>query len=157
LKAFTDDFYKSVCKARLEPVKDTLKLMKKLDILVEVTTLLIPGLNDNPDELAQLAGFIKNELGPETPWHVSRFHPTYRLTDRPATPLETLLEARTIGLDSGLHYVYVGNVPGEKGESTFCHGCGSLLIERRGFAVETNRVEAGKCPWCGQTVFGVGM
>ncbi len=157
LKAFTDEFYRSFCKARLEPVKETLKLMKKMGILLEVTTLLIPGLNDDPDELQQLAAFIKNELGPETPWHVSRFHPTYRLTDRPPTPVETLLKARAIGIDSGLRYVYVGNVPGEMGENTLCHGCGDLLIERRGFVVEINRVQNGRCPGCGQTVYGVGM
>ncbi|MBL7196124.1 MAG: AmmeMemoRadiSam system radical SAM enzyme, partial [Desulfobacterales bacterium] len=98
LKAFTKSFYKEICGAKLEPVKETLKLMKKLGIFVEVTTLLIPGLNDGAEELKELALFIAGSLGTETPWHVSAFYPTYRLTDRPPTPVESLVMAREIGI-----------------------------------------------------------
>jgi pyruvate formate lyase activating enzyme len=155
LKAYSDEFYKNFCKARLEPVKETLKNMKGLGILVEVTTLLIPGLNDGSEELESLAGFIARELGPETPWHISRFHPDYCLTDRPPTPLDTLIKARGIGQKAGLRYVYMGNVPGQGGEDTLCHQCGKTLIERWGFTVAANRVKDGACPTCGARVYGV--
>jgi len=98
LKAFTEDFYKTYCGAKLAPVKETLKLMKSLDIFIEVTTLLIPGLNDDKQELKDLAVFLADSLGTDTPWHISRFHPTYRLTNRPSTPVETLVMAREIGI-----------------------------------------------------------
>lgn len=157
LKAFSDDFYKKMCGARLAPVLETLKKMKALDILVEVTTLLIPGLNDDPGELTQLAGFIATDLGTDTPWHISRFHPTYRLMDREITPLETLNRAREIGDSAGLKYVYTGNVPGQASESTFCYSCGVRLIDRRGFLVTENRIKDGKCPACGAVIHGRGL
>ena len=157
LKAFTDDFYKQQCGARLEPVKATLKRMKELNIWVEVTTLVIPGLNDDPAELSRLATFIATDLGPETPWHVSRFHPTYRLMDRKATPTETLLRAREIGLAAGLNYVYTGNIPGQGGEDTLCPGCGQTVIARRGFQITAKQVEAGRCRGCGTAIDGIGM
>ena len=157
LKAFTREFYKTRCSAALEPVKETLRRMKALKVWVEVTTLVIPGLNDDPDELGRLAAFIAGELGPETPWHISRFHPTYKLTDRPPTPVKTLADAYEIGRRAGLHYVYMGNVPGEGGESTYCHGCGALLIERLGFQIRRNNVRNDRCPECNTVVAGVGM
>lgn len=157
LKAFSDAFYKNYCSARLEPVKETLRGMKARGILVEVTTLIIPGLNDDPQELRALADFLVLDLGPETPWHISRFHPTYRLTDRPPTPVRTLRMAREIGLQAGLHYVYMGNVPGEEGESTHCHHCGALLIERWGFSVRRNKVQTDQCPDCRTPVYGIGL
>ena len=156
LKAFSDDFYKKMCNASLAPVLETLKKMKELDIFVEVTTLLIPGLNDDPGELKDLAAFIVNELGDDTPWHVSRFHPTYKLTDRSPTPVETLRMARDIGIRAGLKYVYTGNVPGENSENTFCYDCGTQLIDRRGFHVAENRIIENKCPDCGAVIHGVG-
>ena len=155
LKAFTEDFYKTYCQARLGPVKETLKRMKSLGIFVEVTTLLIPGLNDDRKELEALAAFLSDSLGVETPWHISRFHPTYRLTDRPATPVKTLEMARNIGMAAGLRYVYTGNVPGDPGEKTFCAGCGEILIDRWGFYVQKNRITRGMCPKCGAAVDGV--
>jgi pyruvate formate lyase activating enzyme len=157
LKAYTDDFYKKQCGARLAPVKATLRRMKELDIWVEVTTLIIPGLNDDPDQLGQLATFIARDLGPETPWHVSRFHPTYRLLDRKATPVETLLNARDIGIAAGLKYVYTGNIPGQGGENTLCPGCGQPVIARRGFQITTKQMETGRCRNCGATIDGIGM
>jgi pyruvate formate lyase activating enzyme len=157
LKAYSNDFYKQQCGARLEPVKATLQRMKALDIWVEVTTLIIPGLNDNPDELAQLAAFIATDLGVDTPWHVSRFHPTYKLTDRKTTPVETLLQARDIGLAAGLKYVYTGNIPGQAGEDTICSGCGKIVIARRGFQIMEKRMQSGRCSGCGMVIDGVGM
>lgn len=157
LKAYTNDFYKEQCGAKLEPVKETLKLMKSLGIFIEITTLIIPGLNDDKKELKNLAEFIANELGPETPWHISRFHPTYRLTNKPSTPVETLISAREIGINAGLKYVYTGNVPGENGENTFCWKCNELLIERWGFQVRKNMIKNSSCVHCGAHIDGVGM
>lgn len=156
LKAFTDTFYRKQCGARLQPVLDTLHLMKSMGIWLEVTTLVIPGLNDDPAELREIARFLVT-LGPETPWHVSRFHPTYRLTDRPPTPVETVRKARDIGLEAGLHYVYTGNVFGDRGESTFCHQCGEILLERTGFSVHQRGIKQGACLKCGARVAGVGL
>jgi len=157
LKAFNEDYYKKLCGAKLAPVKETLVTMKSLGIFVEVTTLLIPGLNDDKTELQALARFIAASLGPETPWHVSRFHPTYKLMDRPSTPVQTLLMARDIGLASGLRYVYTGNVPGESGEDTLCYRCGKALIGRWGFQIGKYDIENGRCKYCGTSIDGVGL
>jgi len=157
LKAFTNDFYKKMCGARLSPVLETLKGMKTQGIFMEVTTLLIPGLNDDPDELKQLAAFIADDLGIETPWHISRFHPTYRLTDRPITPARALIKAREIGIKVGLRYVYTGNVPDQDGENTFCYKCGELVIGRWGFQVGEYGIEGGCCKYCGTRINGIGM
>ncbi len=155
LKAFSDRFYKEMCAARLAPVLETLRLMKRRGVFVEVTTLIIPGANDDPAELKDLADFLSGDLGPDTPWHISRFHPAYRLTDRPPTPVQTLRKAREIGMAAGLRYVYTGNVPGEEAESTFCRGCGKKLVDRWGFTVKDNRIREGKCPDCGVVIEGI--
>jgi pyruvate formate lyase activating enzyme len=155
LKAFSDKYYRELCGAKLKHVQETLKLMKSLGVFVEITTLIVPGLNDDKAELEQLAAFIKNELDSETPWHISRFHPTYKLTDRPPTPVKTLTTAREIGLNAGLKYVYTGNVPGDEGENTICFNCGETLIERWGFQVGKIRIENGRCAACGTAVAGV--
>ena len=157
LKAYSDDYYKTLCGARLTPVKNTLKKMKGMGVFVEVTTLLIPGENDTEQELEALAGFLVDELGSETPWHISRFHPTFKLTDRPPTPVQTLLNARDIGTRKGLRYVYTGNVPGEYGESTYCYQCGNMVIERWGFTVRKNRLRNSRCPDCNAPIDGVGL
>lgn len=154
LKAFTDEFYRKFCRAGLEPVKQTLKQMKQKGIMVEVTTLVIPGLNDDPDELAGMAGFIAGELGPETPWHLSRFHPTYQMTDRTATPAATLERACDIGEKAGLFHVYTGNLPGAR-ENTFCRNCGTLLVKRYGYGIENFLKENGRCPGCTETLYGI--
>jgi pyruvate formate lyase activating enzyme len=156
LKAFTEEFYVKQCGARLEPVLNTLKKMKQLGIWLEVTTLIIPGLNDSPQELTELANFLVS-LGPDTPWHISRFHPTYRMIDRPITPVKTLQVARDIGLKAGLRYVYLGNVPGNEGENTLCPQCGTLLLERFGFATKPRGSRNGACSQCGMAIAGVGM
>jgi pyruvate formate lyase activating enzyme len=155
LKAFRDRYYKDLCGARLEHVLETLRRMKALGILVEVTTLIVTGLNDDSAELAELAAFIANDLGTETPWHISRFHPTYKLTDRAATPVKTLTKAREIGLAAGLKYVYTGNVPGNAAENTFCSDCGEMVVERWGFQVGKIRIENGQCKKCSTRIDGV--
>lgn len=154
LKSFSDSFYRKVCKARLQPVLDTIVRMKALGVWVEVTTLLIPGLNDSDAELRDIAQFL-HATGPEIPWHVTAFYPTYKMLDRPRTPLETLRRARQIGLDVGLRHVYTGNIPGDPGENTFCHACNALLIERSGFTVRKNRITGGACQDCGARIDGV--
>ncbi len=155
LKAFRDETYRHYIGARLQPVLDSLKKMQQLGVWVEITTLVIPEVNDDPAELRDIARFIATELGPEVPWHISRYFPAYQMTNRP-TPLSTLEQAREIGREAGLHYVYVGNVPGE--ENTHCHACGALLIRRSGFWVLENHVRSdGTCPRCGTAVAGIGM
>lgn len=154
LKSFSDSFYRKVCKARLKPVLDTIQRMKELGVWVEVTTLIIPGLNDSEKELKDLAGFIK-KVGADIPWHVSAFYPTYKMLDRPRTPVETLRRARQIGLAAGLRYVYTGNVPGEDGEKTFCHACGAVVIDRMGYTIRRNFLKDGKCAQCGAAIDGV--
>jgi pyruvate formate lyase activating enzyme len=155
LKAFRQKTYNRYVGAGLGPVLDAMKAMKRLGIWLEVTTLVVPGLNDDPAELRDAARFVAQELGAETPWHLSRFFPTYHMTDRPPTPIETLRRAWEIGLDEGLHYVYLGNVAGES--NTTCHQCGQLLIRRSGYWIAENHVRDGRCPTCGTPVAGVGM
>jgi pyruvate formate lyase activating enzyme len=155
LKAFSDRYYKELCGAKRKHVQATLKLMTKLGIFVEVTTLIVPGLNDDPAELNDLAAFLAKQLGPQIPWHISRFHPTYKLTDRPSTPVKTLIMAREIGLTAGLRYVYTGNVPGDAGENTFCYRCGKIVIERWGFQVGKMRIKNGRCTYCDTPIDGV--
>jgi pyruvate formate lyase activating enzyme len=154
LKSFREKFYKKICGAKLAPVLESLKLYRKLGIWLEVTTLIIPGENDSDEELGQIAAFIAGELGPGVPWHVSAFHPTYRLADRPRTPAATLRRACEAGRDAGLKYVYEGNVPGE-GEDTFCPACGEQVISRLGFMVRENRIEGGSCPQCRSPLEGI--
>lgn len=157
LKSFSDDFYRKLCGAKLQPVLDALKLMKKLGIWVEVTTLIIPTLNDSSEELGEIAKFIVNELGEGTPWHISRFYPAYNLTDKPPTPIETIHKAREIGLNEGLKYVYEGNVPGSTGENTYCPNCKNLIIERWGYQIINKATKDGKCPYCESRIYGVGL
>ena len=156
IKAFTDNFYKEICGARLKPVLESIRLMKSLGVWVEVATLIIPGSNDQPRELRDIAQFIKG-VGPEIPWHVTQFYPTYKMVDKPRTPLETIRMAREIGMEEGLRYVYAGNVSGEAGENTYCHACGALLIERYGLSLLRNRLENGHCPLCGARIDGIGL
>jgi len=154
LKAFTEKFYKEICEARLTPVLELIQLMKELGVWVEVTTLIIPGLNDDEHELRDIAGFVKS-VGPDIPWHVTQFYPTYKLLDRPLTPVLTLRRAYELGLKEGLRYVYEGNVPGEGCENTYCYACGAVIIERHGLTLLRNRLEDGKCPECGARVDGI--
>lgn len=154
LKAFTNDFYRKICQARLEPVLDNIRLFHQLGVLVEVTTLVIPGLNDSENELRAIAAFLA-EISIDIPWHVSGFHPTYQLLDRPRTPIATLRQAREIGLAAGLRYVYLGNVAGAGGEDTLCPGCGTVLIHRTGFQSEQLALADGCCATCQRPIAGV--
>jgi pyruvate formate lyase activating enzyme len=155
LKAFSDSFYTRYCKANREGVMDSLRYMKQLGIWVEVTTLLIPTLNDEVGEIQDMARFIKNELGPATPWHVSRFYPQYKELDLPPTEVEGLRKVRDIGLAEGLYYVYTGNVPWDAGEKTYCPGCSDLLIDRRGYTIARDFIKEGLCPKCGFRIDGI--
>ena len=154
LKSFRDEFYKKQCGAKLAPVLDSLKKMKSLGIWVEITTLLIPTLNDSEEELKDIAEFIAS-LGGETPWHISRFHPQFKKRDLPPTPLSSLHRAAQIGEKAGLKYVYCGNVPGNKGENTYCFNCRHLLIERNGFRVAGVNLTGDKCANCGTVLEGI--
>ena len=154
LKSMSDSFYKKVCNARLKPVLNSIKLYYTLGIWEEITTLIIPGYNDSPEELKEIARFIR-EKDKSIPWHVSRFFPAYKLVNVPPTPLKTLEKAVKIGKQAGLKYVYQGNV-GE-GENTFCPNCGKLLIKRTGFNTIENKVKNGSCPYCGSAITGIGM
>jgi len=157
LKSFRDEFYRKFIGARLTPVLDTLKLMKSLGIWVEVTTLIIPEHNDSPEELLDIAEFISTELGTETPWHISRFYPQYKMTNVPPTPQATLDRAHQIGLDAGLKYVYTGNVHGHPSESTCCPGCGEIVIKRLGFQLVESHIEKGTCTYCQTMIDGIAM
>jgi len=156
LKAFRDETYRRRIGGRLQPVLDSLKKMKQQRVWVEVTTLIIPGINDEPAELQDIAAFIATELGRETPWHVSRFFPMYKMTDTFPTPVSTLERAIAIGAQAGLHYIYAGNLHDES--NTVCHRCGHTLVRRIGYQVTSKRVTSdGKCPNCGEPVAGIGM
>jgi pyruvate formate lyase activating enzyme len=157
LKGFSPVFYQKVCGARLEGVLASIKKYRSLDIWIELTTLIIPKYNDSPEEFRQIAAFIANEVGPETPWHVSAFYPTYKLTDSFRTPPETLIKAREIGLEAGLRYVYTGNIPGLEGENTYCYNCKKAVIKRWGFAITEYHLKDGACSFCDTKIDGVGL
>jgi pyruvate formate lyase activating enzyme len=148
--------YRRSTGARLQPILEAIRLYRQLGVWVEVTTLLIPGLNDGDEELRQIAAFVRS-LGAEVPWHVTQFYPAYRMLDRPPTPIAALRRARQIGLAAGLRYVYEGNVPGAGGENTYCYACQALLIERYGFYLRRNRIRQGRCPDCGAAIDGLDM
>nr|MBF0221583.1 AmmeMemoRadiSam system radical SAM enzyme [Desulfobulbaceae bacterium] len=154
LKSFSDKFYQQICKAKLAPVLDTISLMKERGVWIEVTTLIIPGLNDSDAELGEIAKFLVG-LDPEIPWHVSRFHPTYKLTTSPPTPPESLYRAKEIGHAAGLKYVYTGNIHGMGGEDTFCPECHKTVVKRSGYTIEKNCITDGKCPKCNSPIAGL--
>jgi pyruvate formate lyase activating enzyme len=155
LKGFDDRNYRSLGGV-LQNVLDTIKLLKQLDFWVEIVTLVIPTFNDSDEELTKIADFLAS-VSVDIPWHVTAFHPDYKMTDPPRTPVETLIRAYEIGKRAGLRYIYPGNLPGEVGarENTNCVGCGALLIQRYGFIVQQNRMVEGRCPDCGYAVPGV--
>jgi pyruvate formate lyase activating enzyme len=150
----SDAFYRTICAARLQPVLDTIRLMKELGVWIEVTTLIIPDLNDSEKDLTDVAEFIAS-VDPAIPWHVSQFHPTYKLMDKPRTPVATLRKAREIGSNAGLKYVYEGNVPGEGGENTYCPSCRKLLIKRFGYSIQENHLSGNSCPACNTLIEGI--
>lgn len=153
LKSFDADYYEKKLKGSLEGVCATMKRMKAAGIWVEVTTLLIEGLNDSDEELQAMAAFIAGELGVETPWHLTAFHPDYKMLEWASTSLKALERARIIGKEAGLYYVYLGNVPDE--HSTYCPSCGAKVIERSGFGVGKIAMNGAQCAACGHTIAGV--
>ncbi|MBO9998012.1 MAG: AmmeMemoRadiSam system radical SAM enzyme [Cyanobacteria bacterium SID2] len=157
LKAFRDRTYRQYMGARLQPVLDSLKKLKQLGIWLEVTTLVVPGINDESCELQDIATFILRELGADTPWHLSRFFPDYQLPGVPITPLETLNRARRLGQAVGLHYIYIGNAPEAEGQDTRCPQCDRALIRRSGLTALNNLIQQGRCPSCGYAISGIGL
>jgi len=153
LKAFREETYKKTCKARLQPVLDSITLMRKLGIWVEITTLVVPGMNDGEAELRDIARFIVG-VDPDIPWHISRFHPDFKYTEVGPTPMAVLRKAFELGRTEGLRYVYIGNVGGE-GDLTLCPSCGKPLVKRHGFWVEENVIRDGRCPFCQTHIAGV--
>lgn len=154
LKFFSDGSYTQYCNGRLEPVKQTLKKMVDLGIMVEVTTLVIPGLNDDPDELGRMAAFIAGELGTSTPWHLSGFHPAYQVTDIDPTPVAALEKACDIAASAGLVHVYTGNVSGAR-QDTVCPACGQTVVKRSGYSAQNLLIETNECPGCSTPVYGI--
>jgi len=155
LKGFSPDYYKNVCGANLDDVLRTLQIMKKHKIWIEITTLIVPGYNDSPEELRKLCNWIKINLGPETPLHFSRFYPVYKLAHLTATPYKTLENAYEIARQCGLKYVYIGNVYDNPCEDTLCPGCGKIVIDRKGFEVVQNHIRNKKCKYCGTKIAGI--
>jgi pyruvate formate lyase activating enzyme len=155
LKSFRDDFYREQVRGQLEPVLKSLQVIKEVGTWLEIVVLLVPTLNDSASEIHDLCAWVKKELGADVPIHFTRFHPTYRLTDLPPTPVASLERAWQIGRDAGLNYVYLGNVPGHPGENTVCPGCGEILIRRVGFRIIKNRLDKGSCPDCNRSIPGV--
>ena len=156
LKAFREQSYQKFG-GHLQPVLDNLKLIKSLGIWLEITTVIIPGINDEAQELTDIARFIAQELGVDTPWHITRFFPAYKMENLPPTPLEILYQARDIGLEQGLQYIYFGNLLGQGNQDTICPHCGKSLIQRRGFELEANQIQSNQCPNCGTLIPGVGL
>jgi pyruvate formate lyase activating enzyme len=155
LKSFDDAFYRKLCGARLAPVLVAIEAYRRAGVWLELTTLLIPGANDDEAQLRDLAGWIVERLGPATPWHVSRFHPDYRMRNVQPTPLATLRRAADIGREAGLLHVYVGNAPQLGLEDTRCPGCSRVLVERSGYQVRSRLTAEGQCPGCGRPLEGL--
>jgi len=154
LKTFNDESYRRTCGAKLEPVMESILRLHRMGCWVEVTTLVIPQFNDSDEELMQIASFLV-QVNPNIPWHLSAFHPDYRMKDRPRTSPELLFRAHAIGKRAGLRYVYVGNLPGDPRESTMCPNCGSRVIERSGYEIVSKAISKGCCARCGETIDGV--
>lgn len=154
LKAFRDETYRRVMKARLDPVLECLRELVARKIWVEVTTLVVPGMNDSTQELTDIAEFISQELGEDVPWHVTRFHGDYLMSNGATTPLQTLMDAARIGLEAGLKHVYCGNVTGLADENTYCPGCGHKVIARVGYSIDKIDLQNGNCPKCHRPVAG---
>jgi len=155
LKGITDDFYRQVCSGTLQPVLNALLVAKASGILVEVTNLIIPTLNDKTEQIRQLCRWIRANLGAETPLHFSRFFPHYKMQHLPPTSPKTLDMAREIAMEEGLNYIYIGNILSKEGQNTYCPGCKELLIERSGYTILQNRVKNGCCPKCSKEIYGV--
>lgn len=155
LKSFSEQYYKDIVNGELKPVLDALKIIHESGTWLEIVYLVVPTLNDKDDEFSALCKWVKSDLSPDVPVHFTRFHPTYLMTNLPPTPVATLERAYRIARDEGLRYPYIGNVPGNKAENTYCPDCGEILIERYGFRIGQNRIMDGKCAGCGVVIPGV--
>jgi len=155
LKAFTEKYYHDVCSGELKPVLQTLEVLHEEKIWFEIVYLVVPTLNDSVSEIRQMSQWIMKTLGPDVPLHFSRFYPMYMLKNLPPTPVSTLERLRKTAMDAGIHFVYIGNVPGNPGESTYCPHCGKRLIYRIGYEIIENHLKDGKCPYCGTKIPGV--
>lgn len=146
LKGFDEEFYRKVAAGKLQPVLESLKIIKEEGVWLEIVNLLIPGENDDPETIRKMVKWIKENLGEDVPLHFSRFQPMYKLKDLPPTPVETVIKAREIALEAGLKYVYVGNISYPEGEATYCPGSKEIAVEREGFFVKSNKLKNGQCP-----------
>ena len=155
LKGFNEEFYLKECGAKLQPVLNALKAIKRMGTWIEITNLIIPTMNDSMDEIKKMCEWIVAELGPETPLHVTRFFPMYKVQNLPPTPLETLTKAREVALKAGLKFVYIGNILTEKGENTYCPKCKKLLVARSGFGIVSNNIREGSCIYCKHNIPGI--
>ncbi len=153
LKSFREEFYTQMCQAHLEPVLESIRIMKKMGIWIEITTLLVPGQNDSDEELTEIAEFISH-VSADIPWHISRFHPDFKYKAGVSTPIESLRRAFAIGKKAGLHHIYIGNAWGES-ENTFCPHCGKVLIRRHGFDTRNMDVKDSHCVFCGHEIAGI--
>lgn len=154
LKGFTEEYYKQMSSAWLEPVKDTLKILKEEGVHLEITTLIIPNKNDDLELIKKMCVWIKKELGDDVPLHFARFFPYHQLASLPSTPVHKLETVREVAFEVGLKYVYIGNVPGHAGENTYCHHCSKIIIKRFGFKVVENSIVGGKCKFCQEPIPG---
>jgi len=155
LKGFTEDFYQDVCSASLQPVLNTIKTMKQEGVWIELINLIVPTLNDDMGKIKEMCLWIKDNVGPDVPLHFSRFYPMYKLKNLPLTPEETLTQARNVAMETGLNYVYVGNIPSHPGENTYCPSCKKIVIGRIGYYIQENNLSDGKCKFCGYTIPGI--
>ncbi len=155
LKGYNEEFYEKVCYGTLQPVLDSIKLIHEEGVHLEIVNLVVPTLNDDPDELRELARWIVDSVGPDVPVHFNRFQPLYKLLNLPPTPVESLETARDIALEEGINYAYVGNVPGHPANYTYCARCGEAIIVRQGFALLEYHLRDGKCEYCGNPIPGV--
>ncbi len=155
LKSFDPRFYQNLVDGELKPVLETLKTLKRRSVHLEIVNLVIPQMNDQPETLTGLCQWIRDELGPLTPLHFSRFYPLYKMANHYPTPVSTLERARDLALQAGLKYVYIGNLPGNPAENTYCHGCGKLIIGRRGYMIGEVNLKEGNCGFCGTAIPGI--
>lgn len=155
LKAFNNQFYRDLVDGELEPVLNTLKILRRRGVHVEIVNLVIPTKNDRPEEITAMCRWIRDNLGPLTPLHFSRFYPMHKLLNLHPTPVSTLERARELALKEGLKYVYIGNLPGHEGENTYCHHCGKLVIARTGYRLGEVQLKEGKCGHCGNALPGI--
>ncbi len=155
LKGFSETFYATLCEARLAPVLETIKTLKRSGVWVEITNLVIPGHNDDPAMIARMCEWIRRDVGSDVPIHFSRFFPLYRMTTVPPTPVATLEKARDIAIKAGLTYAYIGNVPGHPGEHTYCPGCGKVVVRRSGYNILESHIKTGRCAYCAERIGGI--